>query len=157
MDTFDTYSAKSPNDLSRVDSYDRESYNSRERDPYRERRRSPNSDRRARQAGRNRSRSPTQIDRYQPDRSRDDYYRGREDYPRDRRRSSPQIQPGAPKNIDRYIPGDDAALPRAIPVNQLRDPLLEASQVGFSYFAEWWKAEQEIKQQRERQKNGGRR
>ncbi|KAG9805744.1 hypothetical protein KCU98_g20334, partial [Aureobasidium melanogenum] len=78
MDTFDTYSAKSPNDLSRVDSYDRESYNSRERDPYRERRRSPNSDRRARQAGRNRSRSPTQIDRYQPDRSRDDYYRGRE-------------------------------------------------------------------------------
>ncbi|KAH0123996.1 hypothetical protein KCU82_g21931, partial [Aureobasidium melanogenum] len=104
-----------------------------------------------------RSRSPTQIDRYQPDRSRDDYYRGREDYPRDRRRSSPQIQPGAPKNIDRYIPGDDAALPRAIPVNQLRDPLLEASQVGFSYFAEWWKAEQEIKQQRERQKNGGRR
>ncbi|KAG9668553.1 hypothetical protein KCU95_g17936, partial [Aureobasidium melanogenum] len=157
MDTFDTYSAKSPNDLSRVDSYDRESYNSRERDPYRERRRSPNSDRRARQAGRNRSRSPTQIDRYQPDRSRDDYYRGREDYTRDRRRSSPQIQPGAPKNIDRYIPGDDAALPRAIPVNQLRDPLLEASQVGFSYFAEWWKAEQEIKQQRERQKNGGRR
>jgi hypothetical protein len=60
------------------------------------------SDRRVRQAGRNRSRSPTQIDRYQPDRSRDDYYRGREDYPRDRRRSSPQIQPGPPKNIDTF-------------------------------------------------------
>ena len=42
-------------------------------------------------------------------------------------------------------------------MNQLRDPLLEASQVGFSYFAEWWKAEQDIKQQRDRQKNGGRR
>lgn len=115
------------------------------------------SDRRTRNAGRNRSRSPAQIDRYQPDRSRDDFYRGREDYSRDRRRSSPQVQPGGPKNIDRYIPGEDAAVPRAIPVNQLRDPLWEASQVGFSYFAEWWKADQEIKQQRERQKNGGRR
>lgn len=104
--------------------------------------------------GRDRSRSPV-IDRYQPDRSRDDYYRGRDDFSRDRRRSSPKLQ-NAPKNIDRYVPGDDA-IARPIAVNQLRDPLLEASQVGFSYFAEWWKAEQDIKKERERQKNGGRR
>ena len=47
-------------------------------------------------------------------------------------------------------------MPRPIPVNQLRDPLLEPSQVGFSYFSEWWKTEQEIKAQRERQKSGRR-
>ena len=41
MDALDAYPPKSPNDLTKVDSYDRESYNSRERDPYRERRRSP--------------------------------------------------------------------------------------------------------------------
>ena len=41
MDAFDTYGAKSPNDFSRVDSYERESYTSRDREPYRERRRSP--------------------------------------------------------------------------------------------------------------------
>jgi hypothetical protein len=41
MDALDAYPPKSPNDLNKVDSYDRESYNSRERDPYRERRRSP--------------------------------------------------------------------------------------------------------------------
>lgn len=38
----------------------------------------------------------------------------------------------------------------------MRDPLLEASQVGFSYFAEWWKAEQDIKQAKERQRTGRR-
>ena len=44
-----------------------------------------------------------------------------------------------------------------LPVNQLRDPLLENSQVGFSYFSEWWKMQQEIQQTKERIKNGGRR
>ncbi|GAB7357054.1 hypothetical protein MBLNU459_g7874t1 [Dothideomycetes sp. NU459] len=153
MDNYDNYGAKSPNDLSRVDSYERDGHPHplREKDSYRDRRRSPARSR----GGRDRSRSPV-IDRYQPDRARDDYYRGRDDYPRDRRRSSPKPQ-NAPKNIDRYVPGDDAPSARPVTVNQLRDPLLEASQVGFSYFAEWWKAEQDIKQQRERQKNGGRR
>lgn len=180
MDDYDNYGAKSPNDLSRIDSYERDTFPPRERDNYRERRRSPGtslqrmslpayrrhsislyirsvsdlqSTARSR-GGRDRSRSPV-IDRYQPDRPRDDYYRGRDDYPRDRRRSSPKLQ-NAPKHIDRYVPGEDA-IARPIAVNQLRDPLLEASQVGFSYFAEWWKAEQDIKKERERQKNGGRR
>lgn len=109
-------------------------------------------------APRRRSRSPVQVDRYQPDRSRDDYYRGgRDDYRRDRRQSSPHalLHSGPPKNIDRYVPGEDP-MPRPIAVNQLRDPLLEPSQVGFSYFSEWWKTEQDIKAQRERQKTGRR-
>lgn len=38
----------------------------------------------------------------------------------------------------------------------MRDPLLEGTQVGFSYFAEWWKSEQDIKQAKERQKTGKR-
>lgn len=41
MDDYDNYGAKSPNDLSRVDSYERDAYPPRERDGYRERRRSP--------------------------------------------------------------------------------------------------------------------
>lgn len=116
----------------------------------------------ANRAARRRSRSPQyQVDRYQPDRPRDDHYRNRDDYrrdTRDRRQSSPHaLLHGAPpvRNIDRYVPGEEP-MPRAIPVNQLRDPLLEPSQVGFSYFSEWWKAEQDIKSQRERQKNGRR-
>ena len=35
--------------------------------------------------------------------------------------------------------------------------MLEVSQVNFTSFSEWWRAEQDVKQQRERQKNGGRR
>ncbi|KAF2151351.1 hypothetical protein K461DRAFT_295412 [Myriangium duriaei CBS 260.36] len=69
-----------------------------------------------------------------------------------RRRSSPQ----PPPNIDRYVPGEDSGPQRPIPVNPMRDPLLESTQVGFSYFAEWWKSEQEIKQAKERQKTGKR-
>jgi len=105
--------------------------------------------------GRNRSRSPVQIDRYQPDRSRDDYYsgRGRDEPDRRRRRSSPH----GPLNIDRYVPGEEPVNQRPLPVNQLRDPLLENTQVGFSYFSEWWKMEQEIRQAKDRLKNGGRR
>ncbi|KAF4552337.1 Hypothetical protein D9617_10g073180 [Elsinoe fawcettii] len=102
---------------------------------------------------RNRSRSPTQIDRYQPDRQRDDYYGGGRDRDGGRRRRS---SPPAPSSIDRYIPGDDVGMNRAIPVNRIRDPLVEGSQVGFSYFSEWWRADQDIKALKERQKTGRR-
>ena len=113
----------------------------------------PGGDRR--RGARNRSRSPVQIDRYQPDRQRDDYYagRGREDFSRSRRRSSPQPS----TNIDRYVPNEDVTAQRPIAVNQLRDPLFENTQVGFSYYSEWWRMEQDIKQAKERIKNGGRR
>lgn len=178
MDGLDSYARSPP---TRTESYERRPSSrerERERDPYRDNRRGQGTYRakygaqrrivrpaalpapgltfvlpdRRRGGGRNRSRSPTQIDRYQPDRQRDDYYGGRDrDGPR-RRRSSPP----PPSNIDRYIPGEDTGMTRAIPVNRIRDPLLESSQVGFSYFSEWWRADQEIKGARERQKTGRR-
>lgn len=95
---------------------------------------------------RNRSRSPPPIDRYQPDA----YYGG---YGRDRdvRRRPPS--PG-PANIDRYIPGQDA---KPVLVNPVPDPNKLDYQVGFSYFGEWWRANELIREERERQRTGGRR
>ncbi|KAF2459993.1 hypothetical protein BDY21DRAFT_413777 [Lineolata rhizophorae] len=104
-------------------------------------------DRRPRNS-RGRSRSPVAIDRYQPDRSRDDYYRGD-----DRRRRSP---PPAQPHIDRYVPGHEQSSP-AVTQNLLPNPMTLDFQVGFNWFAEWWRMEQQVKEERERQKNGGRR
>jgi hypothetical protein len=106
---------------------------------------------RDRDRDRRRSRSPAQIDRYQPDRSsRDDYYRDRRDDlpPRERRRSSPQ-----PTVIDRYVPGESAPPPQLL-VNPLPDPMKLDFQVGFTWFAEWWRTEQRIKEEKERQRSG---
>ena len=102
-----------------------------------------------------RSRSPVAIDRYQPgDRPlRDDFYghsRDRED-----RRRAP-TPPANPANIDRYVPGQDSGVPQ-IRVNPLQNPLSLDFQVGFNWFAEWWRVEQFIKEDKERAKNGGRR
>ena len=41
-------------------------------------------------------------------------------------------------------------------MNPIIDPLKLDYQVGFSYFAEWWRKEQEVKEQKERQKTGRR-
>ncbi|KAF2226602.1 hypothetical protein BDZ85DRAFT_230087 [Elsinoe ampelina] len=149
MDTsFDAYTRSPP---PRTEGFDRRANSrERERDPYRDNRRGQD---RRRGGTRNRSRSPTQIDRYQPDRQRDDYYAGGRDRDGGRRRRS---SPPPPSNIDRYIPGDESGMMRAIPLNRIRDPLVEASQVGFSYFSEWWRAEQDIKAAKERQKTGRR-
>ncbi|CAK1354627.1 hypothetical protein CB0940_01540 [Cercospora beticola] len=113
-------------------------------EPYRERRRSPD-----RRRDRRRSRSPAAIDRYQPDRQRDDYSyssRGRDEPHHQRRRSSPQA-------IDRYVPGER---PEHAPVlvNPLPDPMKLDFQVGFTWFAEWWRTEQRIKEEKERAKTG---
>ncbi|KAL9082838.1 MAG: hypothetical protein Q9165_008766 [Trypethelium subeluteriae] len=98
--------------------------------------------------GRRRSRSP-QIDRYQPDRSgRDDYYRDRDN--QHRRRSSPQ------GTIDRYVPGQEPP-PPAVLTNPLPNPMTLDFQVGFTWYSEWWRKDQAIKEEKERQKNGGRR
>ena len=154
------------------DGRDRDDY--RSSDPYRDRRRSPGQpanfrstefpirrrmylrkqDRR-RERERRRSRSPTNIDRYAPsDRlPRDDYYgsRNRDDRDghRERRRSSPQ-----PSSIDRYVPGMPEPTPPQLLVNPLPDPITLEFQVGFTWFAEWWRAEQRIKDEKERQKTG---
>ena len=144
----------------RASGREREDY--RSSDPYRDRRRSPGtyamhrrhrltpltySDRRRPgDRDRRRSRSPVQIDRYQPDRSRDDYpygNRGR-DETHQRRRSSPQA-------IDRYVPGPE---PPPVLINPLPDPLKLEFQVGFTWFAEWWRTEQRIKEEKERVKTG---
>jgi hypothetical protein len=101
--------------------------------------------------GRNRSRSPPMIDRYQPDRSADrpEFFRQRDDVDR-RRRSSPQ----PPTHIDRYVPGQDPPAP--LPTNPLPNPLTLDYQVGFTWFAEWWRSDAFIKEEKERIKTGRR-
>ncbi|KAI9669055.1 MAG: hypothetical protein M1831_000647 [Alyxoria varia] len=96
--------------------------------------------------GRRRSRSPVPIDRYQPGRREDGPNRN-DSY----RRRSP---PPNPARIDRYVPGQE---PQGPIVNILKHPMEWESQVGFSYFAEWWRKEKEVKEERERQKTGQRR
>ncbi|KAF1946256.1 hypothetical protein EJ02DRAFT_367520 [Clathrospora elynae] len=111
------------------------------------RRRSPGSG--DRRAARRRSRSPQGIDRYQPDRARD------YDNPRregNRRRSSP---PPLQAGIDRYVPGQDNFAP-TFTTNPVHNPMHLEYQVGFNYFAEWWRVEQVMKEEKERAKNGGR-
>lgn len=106
--------------------------------------------------GRYRSRSPVRIDRYQPgndrlprdeayDSSRSHISRNRDDR---RRQSSPTL-------IDRYVPGETPQ--PTIRVNPLPNPLALDFQVGFNWFAEWWRLEQQIKEDKERAKDGGRR
>lgn len=166
MDDYEGYGhGRSPEPRMTTREAPRERDDYRSGDPYRDRRRSPgahaqrpydfSSDvrpltavdrRRAPDRDRRRSRSPAQIDRYQPDRvSRDDYtYAPRRDEPHPRRRSSPQP-------IDRYIPGPE---PPAIIANPLPDPMKLDFQVGFTWFAEWWRTEQAIKEDKERVRNG---
>ncbi|KAG9242232.1 putative zinc finger protein [Calycina marina] len=113
--------------------------------------RSPGGDRRRPRDSRDRSRSPI-VDRYEPGRNtRDDYDRARERDRDVRRRPSP-----APPNIDRYIPGQDSGTP-TISVNPLQDPVQLPFQVGFSYFGEWWRTNEKIKEEREYAKSGERR
>ncbi|KAI9743536.1 MAG: hypothetical protein M1818_002850 [Claussenomyces sp. TS43310] len=98
-----------------------------------------------------RSRSPLGVDRYEPNGRlpRDDYdgLRGRED----RRRPSP-----GPPNIDRYVPGQDNGN-APITVNPLADPSKLPFQVGFSYYGEWWRTNEKIKEEREHKRTGRRR
>lgn len=94
---------------------------------------------------RRRSRSPGPVDRYEPRPRRDD--RDRDDR---RRVQSP------PSNIDRYVPGHDNGPPGA-GVNPLADPARLPYQVGFSYFGEWWRVNEKIKDDKERARTGRRR
>ncbi|TVY52639.1 Zinc finger protein [Lachnellula cervina] len=111
--------------------------------------RSPGNERRNRP--RERTRSPPNVDRYEPAGrpQRDDYDRARERDRTERRRPSP-----GPANIDRYVPGQDSG--PQITVNPLADPASLAFQVGFSYFGEWWRTNEKIKEERERARTGKR-
>lgn len=93
-----------------------------------------------------RSRSPLPTDRYDARPSREDYRERDRD---DRRRPSP----GA-SHIDRYIPTHETA--SQITVNPLNDPFRMPFQVGFSYFGEWWRTNEKIKEEREAAKTGRR-
>jgi len=109
-------------------------------------------DRRRTRETRDRSRSPVAIDRYEPGGRgiRDDYDRARERDRETRRRASP-----GPANIDRYVPGQDTGSP-AITVNPLQDPAQLPFQVGFSYFGEWWRTNEKIKEEKEFARTGKR-
>ncbi|KAK3300463.1 uncharacterized protein B0H64DRAFT_428529 [Chaetomium fimeti] len=103
--------------------------------------RSPGTDR-----SRRRSRSPAAVDRYEPRaRGRDEYAGTRDRDERGRRSPHP--------NIDRYVPGQDSA-PHRNMNNPLPDPLKMPYQVGFSWFGEWWRANEKIKEDKERLKSG---
>ena len=112
--------------------------------PLRDRRRDPRDRRDRDDRDRRRSRSPAPIDRYQPDRvprERDDYYRRDDEPRRDRRRSSPDRMGGG-SSIDRYVP--NAPEPVQLLSNPLPDPMKLDFQVGFTWFAEWWRTEQRL-------------
>ncbi|KAH7034958.1 uncharacterized protein B0I36DRAFT_346826 [Microdochium trichocladiopsis] len=144
--------ARSPPDRARNGRDDR--IKEEPRDPF-YRGRSPGHDR----TRRNRSRSPQQVDRYEPRArgGRDDYGGGPRDRGDPRERDDRRRVTSPPANIDRYVPGQsngDAATPA---VNPLTDPVKLPFQVGFSYFGEWWRANEKIKDEKERAKTGRRR
>ncbi|KAI0021057.1 hypothetical protein F4780DRAFT_779039 [Xylariomycetidae sp. FL0641] len=111
--------------------------------------RSPGYDR----SRRNRSRSPPPaVDRYEP-RARG----GRDEYPAGRDRDDRRRVTSPPANIDRYVPGPSSNQPPPMTTNPLNDPTKMPFQVGFSYFGEWWRWEERIKEEKERARTGRRR
>ena len=105
--------------------------------------------------GRARTRSPPNIDRYQPGARlpRDDFYESSRDH-MSRNREERRRPPSPAPHIDRYVPGQTPQ--PAIRVNPLPNPLSLEYQVGFNWFAEWWRVEQAIKEDKERAKDGRR-
>ncbi|PSS03611.1 hypothetical protein BD289DRAFT_457773 [Coniella lustricola] len=148
MDSYYRDAARSPGERT----WNREdSRNKIERDDSFYRGRSPGHERR-----RNRSRSPVNVDRYEPRRTRDDYPpRERGDrVDRDDRRGR---IPSPPANIDRYVPGQQDIAPPPQPLtNPIPHPMSLNYQVGFSYFGEWWRTNEKIKEEKERQRTGRR-
>ena len=53
------------------------------------------------------------------------------------------------------MPGQDSG-PPPITVNPLADPATLPFQVGFSYFGEWWRTNEKIKEEKERARTGRR-
>ncbi|KAK3943645.1 serrate RNA effector molecule [Diplogelasinospora grovesii] len=151
MDSYSSYrdsSARSPGDRGWSSRGDVRIKDERDGDSF-YRSRSPGVDR-----PRRRSRSPAAaVDRYEPrGRGRDDYAGTRDRDDRPRRINSP------PANIDRYVPGQSEPAPAAQPLaNPIPDPIKLPYQVGFSYFGEWWRANEKIKEEKERQRTGRRR
>lgn len=107
---------------------------------------------------RNRSRSPAAVDRYEPRRARDDYApRERVERPDRGERDDRRRITSPPANIDRYVPGQQEATPPQPLTNPIPHPMTLNYQVGFSYFGEWWRTNEKIKEEKERQRTGRRR
>lgn len=106
---------------------------------------------------RRRSRSPG--DRYEPRGRRDERPRGDRGPPRGDRDDRRRMISPPPSNIDRYVPGQDGGPGGAALVtsNPLADPARLPYQVGFSYFGEWWRVNEKIKDDKERALTGRRR
>ncbi|KAI0107480.1 hypothetical protein GGR51DRAFT_548366 [Nemania sp. FL0031] len=101
---------------------------------------------------RRRSRSPQAVDRYEP------RGRGRDEHPSTRDRDDRRRINSPPANIDRYVPGsNNTPAPPPPAINPLTDPVKLPFQVGFSYFGEWWRANEKIKEEKERARTGRRR
>lgn len=115
----------------------------------------PNDRRGGYRSHRARTRSPPNIDRYQPGGRlpRDDFYEQSRDH-MSRNREERRRPPSPAPHIDRYVPGQTPQ--PAIRINPLPNPLSLDYQVGFNWFAEWWRVEQAIKDDKERQKDGRR-
>ncbi|CAK7270661.1 hypothetical protein SEPCBS119000_004203 [Sporothrix epigloea] len=129
--------------------------------------------------GRRPARSRSPADRYDHRlRSRDDYSSsgGAGSSSRDRDRDDRRRIGSPPANIDRYVPGQPQSVlsapssslsnlpmhPHPQPVrshftNPMPDPLKLPYQAGFSYFCEWWRANEKIKEENEAQRTGRRR
>ncbi|KAK4148948.1 serrate RNA effector molecule [Chaetomidium leptoderma] len=139
MDSYHRDSARSPSDRwSRDDTRAKDERG----DSFYRSGRSPGTDR-----SRRRSRSPAPVDRYEPrGRGRDEYAGTRDRDDRGRRSPHP--------NIDRYVPGQDSA-PLTSLNNPLPDPIKLPYQVGFSWYSEWWRTNERIREEKERLKNGG--
>ncbi|RMZ77997.1 hypothetical protein DV737_g4077, partial [Chaetothyriales sp. CBS 132003] len=163
MNPYEAYGSpteeRAPSRYRDEDSYDRgDSY--RRRSPLPERRDDRQGERR-RAPPRDRSRSPIAIDRYQPSRDRaprdrDDYYDASRSNGRERERDDRRRAPSpTAANIDRYVPGQEPSKP-VVRINPLNNPLALETQAGFSFFADWWRYEQQIKEEKERAKHGGR-
>jgi len=107
-----------------------------------------------RRRARGRSRSPM-IDRYEPSdrRSREDFYNSSRDHAAREREDRRRVPSPSVANIDRYVPGQDSGK-RPLPTNPLPNPLSLEFQVGFTWFAEWWKNEQRVHEEEERTKYG---
>ncbi|CAK7232449.1 hypothetical protein SBRCBS47491_008274 [Sporothrix bragantina] len=121
-----------------------------------------------------RSRSPSSRYDHRP-RGRDDYGNGGGGG-RDRDRDDRRRIGSPPANIDRYVPGQmhsalstpGSGLPNLPPypqhqqsrstlTNPMPDPLKLPYQVGFSFFGEWWRTNEKIKEENEAQRTGRRR
>ena len=78
--------------------------------------------------------------------------------PRDTRERDDRRRAPSPTaaNIDRYVPGQEQNKP-LVKINPLANPLALDTQAGFSFFADWWRFEQQVKEEKERAKLGGRR